>query len=217
MTSRRRRDLGTLLLALALVYAWNSVLLYPLKLVVVLVHELGHAAMAVATGGSVARLSVGADESGEVLSLGGNAILTLNAGYLGSLAWGLGLLLLTRRPGWSRVAAGAMAVLLVGVAAVWARPVASFGFVWVLVAAAGFAAVARLANDSVATLTLRVLGVFSVLYAVGDIVDDVLLRPGAPSDAAFLAARTGVPTLVWGLGWTAASLGAVWATLRRGG
>ncbi len=215
MSSALRRDLGTLLVALMLIYAWNSVLLYPLKLVVVLFHELGHAAMAVATGGSVASLSVGADESGEVRSLGGSAILTLNAGYLGSLAWGLGFLLLTRRPGLSRVAAAALAALLVFVAAVWARPVFSFGFVWVLVTAAGFGVLARFANDTVATLTLRVLGLFSVLYAVGDIVDDVLLRPGAPSDAAFLAERTGVPALVWGLGWTGVSLAAVWATLWR--
>ncbi len=217
LPSTLRRDLGTLLIALGLVFAWNSALLYPLKLVVVLFHELGHALMAVATGGSVASLSVGADESGEVRSLGGNAILTLNAGYLGSLVWGLALLVLTRRPRLSRVAAAALAGLLVFVAAVWARPVFSFGFIWVLVAAAGFGVLARFANDAVATIFLRVLGLFSVLYAVGDIVDDVLLRPGSPSDAAFLAERTGVPALVWGFGWAGASLAAVWAVLWRTG
>lgn len=197
------------LVAVGLVWSWNSPLLFPLKLVVVLFHELGHALMAVATGGEVVALQVGADESGLVQSLGGWPILVLNAGYLGSLAWGLLLVGLTRTPRLARGAAAALAVLLVGVALGWTRPVLSFGFVWVLAVAAGFAALARFAPPTAAAVALRVLGLFSVLYALGDVVDDVLLRPGAPSDARFLAERTGIPALVWGVGWTGVSLGAL--------
>jgi hypothetical protein len=98
----------------------------------------------------------------------------------------------------------------VAVAAFWARPVLSFGFAWTLFVALGFAVLARWAPDALARLALRTIGIFSVLYALGDIADDVLLRPGSPSDAAYLAARTGIPALVWGLAWTAVSL----ATLR---
>jgi hypothetical protein len=48
-----------------------------------------------------------------------------------------------------------------------------------------------------------------VLYALGDILDDVVLRPGAPSDAAFLAQNTGIPAIVWGVFWLVASIATI--------
>ncbi len=201
-----RKALGSFLIALVCVWAWNSPLLLPAKWVVVLFHEVGHALAAVATGGEVVSLKVGMDQSGEVLSRGGSRFVTLNAGYLGSLAWGLLCLVMSRTPVGARLAAAGLGVGLGAAALAWARPVFSFGFAWVLVSAAAFGGLARWASAGVLAAVLRVLGVFSMLYAVGDIVDDVLLRPGAPSDAAMLAELTGIPTLVWGLAWTALSL-----------
>ena len=75
---------------------WWSPVIYPLKLFVVLLHEAGHAAAAVATGGVVQRILVTPDQGGVCYCPGGNAFLTLSAGYLGSLFFGALILLLAR-------------------------------------------------------------------------------------------------------------------------
>ena len=55
----------------------------------------------------------------------------------------------------------------------------------------------------------------SALYAVWDIASDVLLRSMPMSDASALADLTGVPAVVWGVLWVAASLGVIFAVLRK--
>lgn len=80
------------------VWFWDAWVLWPLKMAVVAVHELGHALMTWITGGSVVGFGVWIDQSGHVESQGGNRFLILNAGYLGSLLFGLVLLALLRRP-----------------------------------------------------------------------------------------------------------------------
>lgn len=80
------------------VWFWDSWILWPLKMAVVAVHELGHALMTWVTGGSVVGFGLWIDQSGHVLSQGGNRFLILNAGYLGSLLFGVLLLGLLRRP-----------------------------------------------------------------------------------------------------------------------
>ena len=63
---------------------WPTPIVYPLKVFVVFLHELSHGLMAVATGGRIESIALDWREGGETVSLGGSAILTLSAGYLGS-------------------------------------------------------------------------------------------------------------------------------------
>lgn len=199
--------------ALAMAWAWHSPFLFPLKILVVLMHESGHALGALLTGGRLLTISVGMDEGGQALTAGGSAFVTLNCGYLGSLAWGMLLLTLTRG---TRGGQGVSALLSVGLFVLtlgWIRPAFSFGFVYSMLAAVGFGVLARF-SPGVNRIVLRSLGLFSVLYALADIVDDVLSRPGAPSDAAALSVLTGVPTLAWGVGWIVVS-GLVLALFRK--
>ena len=72
----------------AIWYLWDTPAVYPLKVFVVLLHEISHAMMAVATGGTIERIVLDPNQGGACYCPGGNAFLTLSAGYLGSLAWG---------------------------------------------------------------------------------------------------------------------------------
>ena len=78
-TRPRHQDLAVLVLSTALlVVFWHHWLVLPLKLLVVLFHELGHAFVTVLTGGSVVELGVSLDQGGHTLSRGGNRFLILN-------------------------------------------------------------------------------------------------------------------------------------------
>lgn len=193
---------------------WDAWWLFPLRMLVVAAHEASHALTALATGGEVIEVGLDIREGGHALTRGGLPLLVLNAGYLGSLLWGVALLVLTR----TRAGARGMALLLgLGLGAMalaWVRPLLSFGFAYAVVAGASLVVLGLRAGEGLTRLVLRGVGVFSVLYAFLDVRDDVFLSDGL-SDAALLAQATGVPALVWGVVWCVAGLGVLWATWRR--
>jgi len=207
-----------LLLLAAVVVAmafWRSPILFPLRILVVLFHETGHAAAALATGGSVVDIAVSADEGGVARTVGGWPFVVLNAGYLGSLAAGALLLVLSRRPRASRAVVASLGLLVLAVAVLYVRPLLSFGFAYGLLAGFALLALGRWAPPVAAWQVLRLTGVFSVLYALLDVRDDVLLGAAGPSDARMLAEMTHVPAIVWGVLWIAAGCLLIWRLRRR--
>lgn len=197
----------------ALWLLWNTPAAYPLKLFVVLLHEISHGAMAVATGGEIVEIVVTADQGGMCLCPGGSRFLTLSAGYLGSLGWGALILWGAVRGGrWARITCAAIGTGVLVLSLLYVRN--AFGLVFgVLFGATLLVAAWRLANRGNLVL-LTALGLTSCLYAILDIKSDVLDRPDAPSDAAMLAELTGVPTVAWGVLWIAVALGVSWRLFR---
>jgi hypothetical protein len=199
-TRRRAVFLAGLTAWLVVVWLlWWSPVIYPLKLFVVLLHETSHALMALATGGRVDRLIITADQGGICYCPGGNAFLTLSAGYLGSLLWGALILILARanRPA-PRNTTTAIGVAVLALTALFVRN--AFGVLFGALFGAALVAL-RGAGRTVHVLVLTALGLTSCLYALLDIKSDVLDRPHLPSDAYMLAQMTGIPTLVWGVLW----------------
>lgn len=197
-----------------LLWQWDHPLLWPLRINVVLLHEAGHALATWLTGGTVLEIGLSWREGGHTLSAGGLPLVVLNAGYLGSLLGGLGLLAAARGrdPRGVCRAVGATAALL---ALVLVRPVLGFGFPFTVAVALGWGLLGRRAPEGVVRFALRAFGTFSVLYAFGDIAADVFGGAGR-SDAHLLAERTGVPAAAWGLAWMAAGAAAVLAFARGG-
>lgn len=199
---------------LAIWLLWPTPAIYPLKLFVVLLHEIGHGLAAIGTGGSIDRIAITPDQGGVCYCMGGNALATLSAGYLGSLAFGIGMLEAARRgPRASRLALGFLGALVLMIAALYVRTAFSLAVAGVA-GALLLVAAARLGHGA-RTLVLTFLGLTSALYALLDIRSDVLQRPHLESDAAMLADLTGVPTVVWGLLWTGIAAAALIWTLRR--
>jgi hypothetical protein len=192
---------------------WWSPVIYPLKLFVVLLHETSHALMALATGGRVDRLIITADQGGICYCPGGNAFLTLSAGYLGSLLWGALILILARaRKPEPRDTTTAIGALVLALTALFVRN--AFGVLFGALFGAGMVAM-RGAGRTVHVLALTALGLTSCLYALLDIKSDVLDRPHLPSDAHMLAQLTGVPTVVWGILWIGIGAAVSWWLFRR--
>jgi len=180
---------------------WSTPVVYPLKILVVFYHELSHAGAALLTGGSVRQIRIVPDEGGATETLGGSQFVILSAGYLGSMALGGVVLVLAARTKYDRQIAAIMGVSIILSTALYVRPVQSFGFGFGALVGAGLIASARWLPASFNDFLLKLIGLTSCLYAVFDIKDDILDRPGIPSDAFLLAERTGLPTLLWGVIW----------------
>jgi len=207
----RGKVIGTLLTVAALLFFWDSGFVYPLRILVVFFHEMGHALMTVVTGGEVVELGLNHMEGGHTLSMGGNRFLILNAGYLGSLLCGVAILRWVRSERGGERAAVGLGLLLIAVAIGWTRPVTDFGFVYCILAGAGFIFIGTKIGKGMGLSLVRTVGLFSVMYALVDIKDDVFrAHSGTMSDAAMLSAEFGLPTPVWGLIWLGLGGGLVW-------
>jgi hypothetical protein len=179
---------------------WDTSLVYPLKVFVVLLHEISHGVMAIATGGSIDRITLSAQQGGACYCPGGSPFLMLSAGYLGSLAWGVVMVLLaqSRRVRSQHVITG-VGVMVVALTLGFVR--SGFGIAYGVAFGAALVVIGVKLGAGFNRMLLRVLGLTSCLYAILDIKSDILDRPGLRSDAAMLAELTRIPTLVWGVLW----------------
>jgi len=209
--------LGAIYLVVA--YLWHTQWVYPLKLIVVFLHEISHGIAALATGGRIVEIQLHQAEAGHCVTAGGNAALIYSAGYLGSLLFGVLLLLLSTRTRAERGISVGLGVILGGVAAAFVPWGANaFGKLFGILTGALLVALGALPRIWPATV-LRVVAVTSCLYAILDIKSDVLDRPGLDSDAVRLAQVTNISAQAWGALWIAVSLvvtfGAGWIAVRR--
>ena len=195
-------------------FLWDTPVIYPLKIFVVLLHEVSHAAVAVATGGQIQRIVLDPYQGGACYCPGGNAFLTLSAGYLGSLGWGALMMEAARtRKVPTEWVTGGIGALVLALTVLFVR--SPFGIAFGLLFGAGLILVARRLTVAWNRTLLMALGLTSALYAILDIKSDILDRPHLESDAHMLAEITGVPTVAWGVLWIAVALGVSALLFRR--
>ena len=88
-SSRTTDFILVLLIVFLSFFLWNTVLVFPIKLFVVFLHEASHAITILITGGTISEISLGFDLGGKITAESGNDILIASSGYLGSLFFGL--------------------------------------------------------------------------------------------------------------------------------
>lgn len=186
-------------LLLVLVFFGDN--LPPFRTFMVILHETGHALMAIATGGTILSMGIESNGTGFTLTRGGDMLAILSGGYLGSLIIGL-LMLAGRRfiPQWT--------LLLLGIGTLYfsIQNLDSLNLWWGVgtgVLLMGLGVFQPYGTQHV----IRLLGLCSVLYPIMDLSRDLL--GGARSDATQLAERTEIPALGWGIGWLLLGIGLV--------
>jgi len=199
-------------------------LTYPIRLFATFIHEGSHVLATVLTGNTVQSLSVSADGSGVVWSQSSgwfSQLLISSAGYIGTTAFGAALLVWMRYGYSSRIAllasAGFVTVMTV-IFGIFAPILNFFADVSVLtqaftvaaglVLAVGLAAIARYASPKWTNFTLAFLTVQCLANAVFDLVNLFFLSTmtNERSDAANMAAASGIPAVVWVLIWFGVSV-----------
>jgi hypothetical protein len=201
-------------LIVAIFLLWNYPVMYPLKLLVVFFHESSHALMTVATSGSVDSLVIDPMQGGYVISVGGNRFLTLSAGYLGSLIWGVVIYLIAVRTQLDKAMMILLGVVIIAIAAFFIRDMFALAF-------AGVTGVALILMGwklpvDINDLVLRVIGMTNMIYVPFDIYSDTIARSELRSDAFMLAAEFGGAAWLWGGVWLIVSLVLVAITLVLG-
>jgi hypothetical protein len=215
-----------------------EVLTYPFRLFVTFIHEGGHAIAALLTGNSVESLSIATNASGETYTTQGglfSQMLISSAGYIGSMIYGVSLLVLIRRAVAARVVLVASAALIFLLTIIYGvfKPVVSgaawsgipFTFVAGILLTLGLVAIARFANSRLATFFLSFLAVQCVLNALLDLKTVFFLSTpfgsslprdavNIPLDAVNMANATGIPALVWASVWITISVGILLLTMR---
>jgi len=215
MNSKLRFLLGFGLFFAGLWFLWDTPVIYPLKIFVVLLHEVSHALAVVSTGGTLDRITLDPYQGGATYFTGGNAFLAMSAGYLGSLFWG-GLMFSAAQTGWVRKdwVNGAIGAAVILLTVFFVR--STFGVVFGIFFGVAMIAASKNIGATWNRRLLLTLGLTSALYAVLDIKSDVLDRPELESDAHMLAELTGIgTTTMWGVVWIAIALSfCTWLMLR---
>jgi hypothetical protein len=191
---------------------WDFKFLLPLKLLVVAMHETGHAVASLVAGGRVSHVMISLDQSGECLSAIPDGffgrVLVSSAGYVGSALAGALLLVLTFRFQARRAVWIGLSVWLTLIGLLYARDLFSIAFCAAF--AVGFGAGARWLKPAMHEAVNLFLAAFSILYVVMDLKDDLWNSAvRAQSDAGILASETLIPAIVWAFLWTALSLAIV--------
>ena len=204
------------LLALcALVFAlWNWPVIFPLKMLVIFLHETSHGLAALLTGGSIKEMSLNINQGGHAVTVGGNAFLIISSGYLGSLLFGVLIFLVALRTSLDRPFMAALGVTIIAITFLYMK--GRFPILFGLATGAAMLACARYLSHQINDLILRVIGLTSIIYVPYDIFSDTLARSHIRSDARILAEVVGGPTVMWGSIWLIISLCVIFAVLRYG-
>ena len=190
-----------ILIFIAVVFIWDTELVYPLKMLTVFFHEISHGLAAVITGGLIKEIELDPREGGLCRVLGGWQFVILPAGYLGSMTWGGIILIGAARTNLDRQIMRLLGTILIIVSLLYVRPFLSFAFGFGIVTAAGMLTLASFAPKKINDFTLKLIGLTSCLYAVLDVKSDILDRYVPNSDASRFAEEFGGTSYMWGMVW----------------
>ncbi len=203
-------------------------LVYPIRLFATFIHESSHALVAVLTGGSVQSLTISMDGSGAVYSAPSGTIgslLTSSAGYLGTMAFGVLMLYLIRRSFSANKILTGLGIFVAVMTVVFTivSPVfnflslnAAFSSIVFTIVAGGVLAAALVglgiySSTRTANFAAAFLAVQCLLNAVLDLINvffinTPLVGADVHTDAANMAAATGLPGIVWVVIWMGISV-----------
>lgn len=194
-----------------------EVVAYPIRIFVTILHEAAHALMAWATGGSVSSIRVTSDGAGMTVTQGGSLVIISSAGYIGTMACGVVLLLLCRKPRQARVVLATTALFIGVISLGLIRPVASSGFLFGVGLSIAGVGIALFASPRLTQFVVGFLGVESCLNALFDLKALVYLSTGTEvkTDARNLQELTHIPAVAWAILWTLVALALLFLALRR--
>jgi hypothetical protein len=193
----------TIVYAVVIFAVWNipgvRVLIGPLKLFTIGLHELCHIVAAVLTGGTVTSVSIDPFLGGVTIVEGGHPSIILTAGYLGSTMFG-GVLILG---GWDTLIAKVLS-FVIGIGLVMPLVLAreKLTILLTILYEALLIGFWFIAHAQPLRWYCLFLGVMSILYVIWDVADDRFFHKANDSDAVqFSLLFPRIPAHVWATFW----------------
>jgi len=185
-------------------FMWDSILFFPIKLLVVILHEISHGIIAIITGGKILALEINFNLGGKCITEDGNQFLIAFAGYPGSFLFGAALFFSTYKPKLKIFILSIIAVIIF-LFAVNTMNNTLLSFLSILIAFPIFA-INKFIPEPIANFIFRVIGLISCVYVIYDIKEDVFNNNNYLSDASLISEITGLSSTFWGLLWIFISL-----------
>ena len=168
-------------LAIVALFFWDSLAVLPVKLMTVFFHELSHALATLLTGGKVYGLALHLNQGGETLASGGIKIIVYSAGYLGSLLWGSGILLLSLKKRINRGLSISLGIIMTIVTLIWIRSLDAVAITLSMAVFLMFISLKLREEDC--ALIIKTISLISCFYVIFDIKYDLLDGSVSISDA----------------------------------
>ena len=202
-----------LLLAVIALALWDTPFVKPFRVFVVWIHEMGHASMAIATGGEVEELRVRWNESGHVISRGGIFPIISSAGYVGSAFLGALLIYTGRWLGLQRILLGLIGGLQIGMAVLY-TPFWAFDFYFGVLCGLLLILITIL-FDRLSHILATWIGIVLCLYSLYDFRTDLWMQTER-TDAGILARHFGIEILAYPIAfvWAAISIYVMFKAMR---
>ncbi|MCF8356999.1 MAG: M50 family metallopeptidase [Melioribacteraceae bacterium] len=211
---KQKLELGIIVSAGILsILLWDTILIYPVKLFVVLLHEISHGIAAIISGGNIVAINLNYNLGGQCVTKNGNEILIASFGYLGSLLFGTLIFISGYEKKLIKPVPISIAVLIVLFMANFMR--GAEGIVFTLLIAVILIISPNLSNKKVHAYIMKILGLVSCMYVLVDIKEDLLTLTYRETDAQLIAGITGIPALWWGLLWFVISIMVIYILLKH--
>lgn len=206
LTKRQKRNLELIILAIVVLFTillWGSIIIFPIKIFTVLMHEIFHGLSAFFSGGKIVSIEVNTMLGGECVTEGGAAFVIASAGYLGSLLIGSLLFISGYNKKVSLWVCTILSAILLLFTANYMKGIE--GTISALSYSVLLYISPRYFNKTVHLYFMKIFGLISCLYVVIDMKEDLLTLNYRMTDAQMLTEITGVPAIIWGFVWIAIS------------
>lgn len=186
----------------------GSFILYPFQLLATIMHEFGHGAFALLTGGEIISIQVNANGSGWTQTMGGSNLLIVAGGYIGSAIFGNLLL----RAGllyanWSNAVLYALLVIMVTMGSFWSASLINTMFMGLFAIATYL--ISRMRSE-IASWFLIAMGILSILHIIED------FNVGPMSDLAqFTIILPILPQRGWMFVWLTVVIAITWINVKN--
>ena len=192
-------NLALIVTVITAFFFWNTYVMFPIKLFVVLLHEISHGIAAVLTGGAIKGINISLKLGGHCITRGGNEFIIASSGYLGSLLLGSALFITSYDYKLSKLICTLFAASFIIITASFIT--SNIGIIFTLLISAFLIISPRFFKAEIHTFLIRLIGILSAFYVFVDIKDDLLLNTTRITDATSLEIATNISSTVWGLLW----------------
>ena len=217
--------LTVLLIAVIPFAGWLN---YPFRLLLTIVHELGHGLAAILTGGDFINFVVHPNGAGLAYTSGGWRFVVIPAGYLGVALFGAVLIFLGRSHRWSKIALGVIGVGMIFFSMRYGLPSIFAGYIFsgILTTLSGvifgglFLWVSIKAPPGWIIFLIHLIAIQAVFIAFSDLFGLIGISASffntPENDAQSMAQLTHIPAVVWAVLWAIIAIGliggAIWLT-----